>query len=527
MIKRIAILALVCLVAVSLRAQTQMDRISATTYANRQVVSLSGTTPSVALGNVFATSNNGTISNFTNGEVTQQIQVICADTNSAIGDTANIVTSTGGTLNCVVNAVYSFILYNGGVWVQSGTSSGGGGGGGGGSTTPGLPNHSVQADQGGTFTGDSHFLWTPSSGLGVTGGSGYTHSLATGASNLNSLSLGPSAVSLSAGESSSSLSLLSTGNTQFTVGSAHPFRLPTASGAAGNVLMTDGANPQTTSWSNNFIAGLQATMGTLTSDVNPFNLTFTYNNASQVFNGVKWSATNTAYGAGSFDYQFCAGLSADKCLTVDPVGRVQSANQVGSGDGSAAGNLELQSGPLPAILTNNVGWSAPTTVTTPFLIVMPAAPCNGVLNIYNVSTNYGTMGCSGGANNAIAATAQTASISAFTLCSSANCPSGEYRVEVHANSTQACTTAGSAGLSFAITYTDNAGTKTAQPIPLIVNGAASLSASEALGDTTHTAYGYAIIGSSGANSIQLATNLVACSSGTAQYSYSAEVTKLR
>lgn len=524
MLKRIAILVLVCLAAVSARAQTQYDRIATTSISNRQVPVLSGTTPDVSLGNVFQTGSNGTITNFINGELSQQIQVGCADTGTAIADTANIITTTGGTLNCSVNTVFSFTLYPGGVWLQTGTSSGGGGGGG--STPPGNPTHSVQTNEG-TFTGDSHFLWTPNSGLGITGGSGYTHSLATGTGNLNKLTLAPSSVSLSAGQGTSALNFLSAGNTQFTVGSANPFTLPTATGAAVTALMTDGGNPQTLSWSNNFTNGLQATLGTLTTDVNPFDISFTYNNASQVFNGVVWNATNTAYGAGSFDYQFCAGITGNACLTVDPLGRVQSANQVGAGDGSAAGNMEFLQGPLPAALANNVGWTAPTSVSNAFIITMPSAPCAGVLNIYSVSTNYGTMGCGGDANHAIAASAQTASISAFTLCSSANCPSGEYRIDVHANSTQACATAGSASLSFAITYTDNAGTKTAQPIPLVVNGSASLAATEPLGDTTHTAYGYAMIGSTGTQPIQLATVLVACPSGTAQYSYSAEVTKVR
>lgn len=520
---KIAILVLVCLAAASLRAQTQVDRVSATTITNRGIPTLSGTTPSVQFGNVFQTAANGTMSNFTNGSPSQEIQIICADTNSAIANSANIITTTGATLNCVVDTIYSFTLFTGGIWLQSGTSSGGGGGG---STTPGLPNHSVQSDQSGSFTGDSHFLWTPSSGLAVTGGAGYTHTLFTGATNANGLTLAPTSVSLAAGESTATLLLSAIANMQFTVGS-NVFKLPTSAGTVGTTLMSNGASPQQLSWSNAFSAGLSAPLGTLTTDINPFSLSFTLNNAAQTFNGVKWTATNTAYGSGSYDYQFCAGISGTSCLTMDPLGRVAAPNQMGTGDGSAAGNVEMLQGPLPSALANNVGWTAPPTVSNAFIISMMSAPCAGVLNIYGTSTNYGTLGCSGGANNSVAATAQTASISAFTLCSTANCPSGEYRIDVHANSTQVCATPGSTSLALAVTYTDNAGTKTAQSIPLVVNGAASLSATEALGDTTHTAYGYALIGSTGANPIQLATTLVACSSGTAQYSYSAEVTRLR
>jgi hypothetical protein len=370
--------------------QTQMDRLSVTTVSNRALPVLTGSTPSVAFGNVFTTSSNGTISNFTNGVLTQQIWIICADTNTAIASSGNIVTS-GGTLNCQPDTVYSFILYLGNVWVQSGTTGSGGGGGGGSATTPGLPTDSVQVGVGGVFTGDSHFLWTPSTGLGITGGSGYTHSLATGPSNLNLISLAPSSVTLSAGDTASSLSFLSTAATSFTVGTAHPFSLPTASGSAGTVLMSNGANPQVTSWSNSFTSGLSAPLGTLTTDINPFSLSFTLNNASQTFNGVKWTASNTAYGAGSFDYQFCAGVTGTACLTVDPLGRVQSANQVGSGDGSAAGNLEMAPGPLPSVLTNNVGIYAPASATG-FLLQLPGNPCSGPLSVVATGA-YGVISC--------------------------------------------------------------------------------------------------------------------------------------
>lgn len=519
--RAIAFLGLLFVAAGGVRAQTQVDRVAATQLVNRSIPTLVGTTPDVSLGNVFFTSSNGTISNFINGTLSQQIWVICADTNTAIAP-GTIVTS-GGTLNCQVNTVYSFI-FNGTGWVESGTGSGGGGGG---SGSPGLPNSSVQFACGGAFCGDSRFIWAPGSGLAIGGGAAYTHTFQTGTNGLNSLQLTPNAVSIAALETGDNLGFQSSGNTSFTIGAAHAFNLPTTSGTAGTVLMSNGANPQVTSWSNAFTNGLSAPMGTFTTDVNPFNLSFTLNNASQVFNGVVWTATNTAYGAGSLDYQFCAGASGTACLTVDPLGRVASANQVGSGDGSAAGNLEMSPGAIPTVLTNNVGWMAPATVSNGFVIAMPSAPCAGVFNIYSTSTNYGTSGCSGGANNSSAATAQTGSLSAFTLCSAANCPSGEYRIDVHANSTQVCASVGSAALAFTITYTDNAGTKTAQTVPLVVNGAASLSLTEALGDTTHTAYGYALIGSTGVNPIQLATTLAACTTGTAQYSYSAEVTRIR
>lgn len=521
MVKTLTLI-LLLLCASLTQAQTQSDRISATTIVNRTIPTLSGTTPSVALGNVFQTASNGTITNFTGGTLSQRIDIICADAGTAIANNATIVTSTGSALNCSTDTIYSFDYYVGGIWLQSGTSSGGGGGGG--STTPGLPNHAVQSGQSGVFTGDSHFLWTPNTGLTVIGGSGYTHSIATGTGNLNSLTLAPSAITLSAGQGTSALTFLSTGNTQFTVASANPFQLPTASGAAGTALMSNGANPQITSWSNNFTQGLQATLGALTTDINPFNLTFTLNNASQVFHGVVWNATNTAYGAGSYDYQFCADTI--HCLTVNPLGAVQAANQVGSGDGSAAGNIQFLQGPQPTILPNNAGLGAPTAVDAGGSYgILPGSPCSGLLSSFILSAPIYQLRCSSSAQNAQSSTTQTASLTNVTLCSNANCPSGDYLIILHLTSNQTCATPGVSSISFNLTFTDNAGTKTNQPLPITVNGSASLSPSMSLGDLTHNASTIFTINSNGTQPIVFSAPIVACTSGTARYSYKIEAVR--
>lgn len=522
MVKRLLLL-LFLLTSVA-HAQTQVDRVNATTIVNRSLPTLSGTTPSVALGNVFQTGNNGTITNFTNGTLTQRIDIICADTGTAIANNANIVTATGSTLTCSLNTIYSFDFYVGGVWLQSGTSTGGGGGGG--STSPGLPNHAVQSGQSGVFTGDSHFLWTPNTGLTITGGAGYTHTFSTSTNNVNSLSLGPSAVSLQAGEGTSTLSFLSGGATQFTVGGANPFKLPTASGTAGQVLFTDGANPQNTSWGNNFTSGLQATLGTLTTDINPFNLSFTLNNSAQVFNGVVWSAFNTAYAAGSLDFQFCAGLTANACFTIDPLGKVQSANQVGSGDGSAAGNIQMLQGPQPNVLANNVGLGAPTVVDAGgSYAILPGSPCVGLLSSFILSAPIYQIRCSSSTNNRQSSTTQTASLSNVTLCSTADCPSGDYLIILHVSANQVCATPGTSNVSFTLTFTDVAGTKTAQPIPLTINGSSSANPSMPLGDTTHNASAFITINSNGTQPIVFNAPVVACTSGTAQYSYKIEAVR--
>lgn len=521
MVKTLTLI-LLLLCASLTQAQTQSDRISATTIVNRTIPTLSGTTPSVALGNVFQTASNGTITNFTGGTLSQRIDIICADAGTAIANNATIVTSTGSTLNCSTDTIYSFDYYVGGIWLQSGTSSGGGGGGG--STTPGLPNHAVQSGQSGVFTGDSHFLWTPNSGLTVTGGSGFTHILETGASGLNIFQITPNSISLTAGQSGASLSFQSSTVTQFTVGSAHPFRLPTASGAAGTVLMSDGANPQITSWSNNFTQGLQATLGALTTDINPFNLTFTLNNAAQVFNGVVWNATNTAYGTGSLDYQFCADTI--HCFTINPLGAIQAANQMGSGDGSAAGNIQFLQGPQPTILPNNTGLGAPTAVDTGGSYgILPGTPCSGLISSFILSAPVYQLRCSNSTQNSQHSTTQTASLSNVTLCSTANCPSGDYLIILHLDANQVCSSPGPATVGFTLTFTDDAGTKTAQTVPLIINGGATLLTTMALGDTTHNASAYLTINSNGTQPIVFSAPITACTTGTAQFSYKIEAVR--
>lgn len=516
-------------------AQTQHDRIAARgqstfdSLRNTAVIVVTGATPAVGLGNVFKTGNGSAtaITDFLGGGDSQQIFIVCGDGNTTIVNGATIATGTGANLSCAPNTVYSFIRDAAqSKWVQSGTGSGGGGGGGGGGTSSGAPVDSLQRNCASSFCGDADLLWNGTTKVltmdvhGTAGGSSFI----TGATGLNQLQTSATGVTLNALDTSSKLAL--NGPLTLSPDLSHHNVFPTGLGAPGTVLQTDGASPSSTlSWSNAFPQGLSVPFGTITTDLNPLELDFTLNNSATVFNGVKWMATNTAYAAGTKDYQFCVNGGA-QCVTIDPLGAFSAPNQVGSGDSSAAGNLEMLQGPLPAILPNNVGFAAPTSVASGgFLMLLPGTPCAGGLVVSNLTGSYGTVTCTG--SNAARAAAQTASLSPFTLCSAANCPSGEYRVEVHANSTQVCSAPGPASLSFAITYTDGAGTKTSQPIPLIVGGSVTMLTGEPLGDTAATAYGYALIGSTGVNPIQLATTLVGCTTGTAQYSYSAEATRIQ
>jgi hypothetical protein len=527
MIKRLSILALVCLVAVSLRAQTQADRLQAKVIANRDIPVLVGQQPSVALGNVFATGNNGTIVNFTNGFLSQRISIICADSNTSIADTANIITQTGSTLSCAPNTIFEFILYNGGIWDQSGTSTGGGGGGG---STPGSPTNSLQRNGGSNnFLGDASLTWngTTKSLTAVGDGSSSTQKVCGDSGCVDGLQVTETSHTTSVSGTNTALSG-TTGLSLQGASGASPALWPNATPSATGVALmpSDTANPTHLIWSSNFINGLSATLGTLTTDVNPFNLSFTYNNPAQVFNGVKWVATDTAYGAGSMNYQWCGGTSGDKCFTLDPLGRAQSAGQMGSGDGSAAGNIQFLQGPLPTILPNNVGLGAPSTVDAGGAFgILPGSPCSGILSSYLLSAPIYQIRCSNSAQNKQSNSALIGTATNVTLCSTANCPAGDYEIKLHVDSNQTCAVPNTASIAFTITFTDDGGTKTNQTIPISVNGSAAFATSMVLGDLTHNASGSYLINSTGVNPITFTATVIPCTSGTAQASYKIEAVR--
>lgn len=124
--------------------------VKAQVFANNATLAMAGTTPSVAGGNTFRTTNGGvtTITNFLNGVDSQEIVVICGDTNTTIQNNANIAITGGVNFSCSANAAISFIFSTtSNVWSQVGGSGGGGGGG-----SPGAPAKSLQCNSGsGTF----------------------------------------------------------------------------------------------------------------------------------------------------------------------------------------------------------------------------------------------------------------------------------------------------------------------------------------------------------------------------------------
>src|SRR5579859_7019302 len=131
--KRILLLVLaLTLPFVATYGQTNSGRIQADRLSNKQTIVITGATPDVSQGNVFKTNNGGavTITNFLNGVDSQEIAVICGDTNTTIQNGTSIVTATGSNITCTANLTNAFIYdASQSKWIQkSGGSSGGSGG---------------------------------------------------------------------------------------------------------------------------------------------------------------------------------------------------------------------------------------------------------------------------------------------------------------------------------------------------------------------------------------------------------------
>ena len=112
---------------------------------------------------------------------------------------------------------------------------------------------------------------------------------------------------------------------------------------------------------------------------------------------------------------------------------------------------------------------------------------------------------------------QSGGIATSTLCAAGSCGSGQYNILAYLTSTAACAVAGAAAVGVTLNWTDAAGTKSAQTLPLRVNSNLSLSGTLNLGTTTDYASGQMSIWSTGTNDIQYGTTYTGCSSGTGTY----------
>ncbi len=128
-----------------------------------------------------------------------------------------------------------------------------------------------------------------------------------------------------------------------------------------------------------------------------------------------------------------------------------------------------------------------------------------------------------GPNKFVQLTGQVANISTTSLCgggASVCGIAGQYRITAYLYSTVSCVTPNTAAISTPIiTYTDNAGSKSI-PIPMVVNGSATLATTVPLGNVsaTGTAFGTMNLWSTGSANISYSTTgYTNCGTGTATY----------
>jgi hypothetical protein len=227
-----------------------------------------------------------------------------------------------------------------------------------------------------------------------------------------------------------------------------------------------------------------------------------YNNT--VFGGITGSSYNSGTGAIQLPGQLTAGTS-----------------------GGVAGSFGMPQGTACALTANIWSMCAGTTVSASGVNTFgPNKLGTAASGVWfgDAAANAVQLNNSGDSNHSLRGTAQIATVGPTSICLAANCPVGEYTLDLHINSTVSCGTPGPATITPTLTYTDDSGTKTNQAIPLVVNGGTTLAATMALGNTTNQSYNVPVhFWSTGVNPISITLTYTACTAGTGTFSYSADV----
>lgn len=305
---------------------------------------------------------------------------------------------------------------------------------------------------------------------------------------------------------------------------------PTASGRVG---MTFGETTASTSAGVPYIGQFATLVGSTASPLNVRNslngsqtlpalsITPTWNTTGVVDAALLVNATNTASGPASKLLDLQIGGSSQ--FNVDKTGLTTTLG------GVATGSIP------PACVVGTGGALCQGEGTAPTAAV-------AVGQLYTDSSLHDmAIQANGGAAKLIHSTApgyiqvtgQTAAIGTATLCASSagacNQP-GQYHVDWNfVESGTACADVTAGSVTFLLTWTDNAGTHSAVPLPMNNSRSLTATSSSFTFETTRTnawASGSFNLQSTGAI-IQYATGYTACSSGTGTYGLNATVTRLQ
>ena len=197
--------------------------------------------------------------------------------------------------------------------------------------------------------------------------------------------------------------------------------------------------------------------------------------------------------------------------------------------GGTAGNFFLPAGTIPAVqllrwgigATNSIGasgleWLGPN---------LTGLATQGVVWLSTTATpNVSQLHQSGDSLHSIRWTGQTASVTNAVLCASANCPAGEYNLDLHLNSTTTCGVVGTAQVVPTIGYVDDTGTQTTQSVIMVDVASTTIESFLPLG-VLDRAYNIPIhFWTVGGNNITISITYTGCTTGTGTWSGSAEVT---
>lgn len=364
--------------------------------------------------------------------------------------------------------------------------------------------------------------------LSVTGGVGGANAGATSAGKLGG------GITLTTGAGSAAGATSGTGgaggDVNLTAGNGGAAAVGSTTGKGGDIIFTPGT------------AGTTGTVGAAGQVKMPFatvgaalatpfvNITGTWNTTGVVDAAIFANITNTASGAASklIDLQI-GGVSE---FSVDKTG-VGLFNSSVTTTGSTAGALLCTAGAANGHATvSTVTTECPSSVTA-YESLVPSAAASGVVSNSN-SSSVVTETYSGDANHATHSTGQTATKTIYTLCpaSAGGCNvAGQYMIDWYFNQGgTACGTPGTGGVTFALSWTDNAGAHSAVALPM--DDSSSLTATGTkftfqAANTSAWASGHFVIWSTGAQPIQITNTYTACSVGTGTWELAATAVQLQ
>lgn len=271
--------------------------------------------------------------------------------------------------------------------------------------------------------------------------------------------------------------------------------------------------------------------GTVTSGGIPY-----FNSTTQSSSSAALTANVLVKGGGAGAAP-ASSLTTDDGTTSTYTGTGGTKSPIFTSTGSTAGFVDYPQGSTSAAVApcntaTSICEQAPTAVTS-YLLTKAGTAASGLISNSN-NSNVITQSITGDTNHSTHATAQTATKTIYTLCpaSAGGCNvAGQYRVDWYFNQGgTACGTPGTGGVTFALSWTDNAGAHSAVALPMDDSSSLTATGTKFTFQTSNTAawaQGVFNIWSTGAQPIQVTNTYTACSVGTGTWELAATVVQLQ